>query len=45
MHFLDARTGMVVTEQQNSQSLGPTTLADGIVFSGFIGKSPLTFPR
>jgi outer membrane protein assembly factor BamB len=44
MHFLDARTGMVVTEQQDSQSLGPTTLADGVVFSGFIGKSTADLP-
>ena len=35
---------MLVTEQRSSQSLGPTTLADGVVFSGFIGKSTTDLP-
>jgi hypothetical protein len=37
MHALDIGTGAVIWEENNNQSFGPTTLADGVVFSGFIG--------
>jgi polyvinyl alcohol dehydrogenase (cytochrome) len=41
LHALDARTGDVLWEENNNQSLGATTLADGVVFSGFMGTSVL----
>ncbi len=39
MHAFDAATGRILWQQTQSQSFAPTTLADGVVFSGF------TFPE
>jgi outer membrane protein assembly factor BamB len=44
MHALDIGTGAVIWEENNNQSFGPTTLADGVVFSGFIGLSETNVP-
>jgi outer membrane protein assembly factor BamB len=44
MHAFDAATGTILWEENNNQSLGATTLADRVVFSGFMGTSPSDLP-
>jgi outer membrane protein assembly factor BamB len=44
IHSLWAATGRVLRERQQNQSFGPTTLADRVVFSGFLGLSETDFP-
>jgi outer membrane protein assembly factor BamB len=44
MHALDALTGAILWEENNNQSFGPTSLADRVVFSGFIGLSVSDLP-
>lgn len=39
MHAFDAATGAVLWKESNNQSFGATTLADGVVLSGFTGIS------
>ena len=44
MHALDLLTGDVLWEADNNQSFGATTLADGVVLSGFTGLSETDLP-
>jgi hypothetical protein len=44
LHSIAARNGRVLHERQNNQSFGPTTLADRVVFSGFLGLSETNLP-
>lgn len=44
MHSLSASSGAILHEQSNNQSAGATTLAAGVVFSGFIGQSETDLP-
>jgi polyvinyl alcohol dehydrogenase (cytochrome) len=44
MHALDLLTGAVLWEADNNQSFGATTLANGVVFSGFTGLSETDLP-
>ena len=44
MHSFLAKSGAVLNEQPNNQSVGATTLADRVVFSGFIGQSESDLP-
>ena len=37
MHALDAATGSTLWEKSFNQSFAPTSLADGVVFSGLLG--------
>jgi outer membrane protein assembly factor BamB len=44
MHALSVVTGQILHEQTNNQNFGATTLARGVVFSGFIGQSETDLP-
>jgi polyvinyl alcohol dehydrogenase (cytochrome) len=44
MHALDVFTGAVSWEARDNQSFGATTLANGVVFSGFTGLSETNLP-
>jgi outer membrane protein assembly factor BamB len=44
MHALDATKGTILWEEETNQSLGATTLADRVVFSGFTGLPPSVLP-
>lgn len=44
MHALDLLTGAVLWEADNNQSFGATTLANGVVLSGFTGLSETDLP-
>jgi outer membrane protein assembly factor BamB len=44
MHALDIATGEVLWEENSNQSFGATTLADGVVLSGFLGLSVSNLP-
>ncbi|MFL5284444.1 MAG: PQQ-binding-like beta-propeller repeat protein [Rhodopila sp.] len=44
LHSIAAKTGQILNEAQKSQSFGPTTLGDRIIFSGFTGLSETDLP-
>lgn len=44
MHSISVLTGDILNEQPDNQSFGATTLAKGVVFSGFIGQSEANLP-
>jgi len=44
IHSLAVKTGQILSEQQQNQSFGATTLADRVVFSGFLGSSEANLP-
>ena len=44
IHALDAATGSILWEANTNQSLGPTTLANRVLFSGFTGLSESELP-
>ena len=48
LHSLALKTGQILREQNDNESFGATTLADHVVFAGFIGlseASPVTSSR